>query len=123
MAWIQVVHGVGVKAKVANKDVYEIRDVIDADMDLLQKAIDDNGGKLKVFVTPNSDDNSVSVFGGHELHDERHIYQGQTLVFPVNPVREDALEWLAGELTKIMRQHVGDVPLERADGIVLCQFD
>lgn len=122
MPWIRVVEGKCATIAVP-AGVYKVRDALraDADFNALSEKADDAG--LKLSVTPNVDDQEVTITLGVDLYEDGHIFQGLTVACEerATGAQQDLSVELFDELTHILSRHGYEAV--NAQGLFVTQFD
>jgi hypothetical protein len=122
MPWIQVIEGQCATITVP-AGVYKVRDALSADADF--KALDakaDDAG-LKLSITPNVDDQEVTITLGVNLYEDGHIFQGLTVACEERATcaQQDRSVELFDELTPILSRHGYEAV--NTQGLFITQFD
>lgn len=122
MPWIQVIEGKCATIAVP-AGVCKVRDALSADADFkaLSEKADDAG--LKLSVTPNVDDQEVTITLGVDLYEDGHIFQGLTVACAERATcaQQDSAVELFDELSQILtRLGYGAV---NSQGLFVTQFD
>jgi hypothetical protein len=122
MPYIEVVEGKCATIAVP-AGVYKVRDALNADADFMALSTKADDAGLKLSVTPNVDDQEVTLTLGVDLYEDGHIFQGLTVACAERATcaQQDRTAELFEELTHILTRQ-GYAAVNR-QGLFVTQFD